>query len=100
MPAAGYAYAIDPRIIDKSLKRRLIVKAQDQKFVQCVSPIIMQTLKKAEIHLIPAKAEKLWAAYSALFAEAIASLTTRSKILRRLLVLLKIKTKLLSIETV
>ncbi len=39
MPAAGYAYAIDPRIIDKSLKRRLIVKAQDKKFVQCVSPI-------------------------------------------------------------
>ncbi len=39
MPAAGYAYAIDPRIINKSLKRRLIVNPQDPKFVQCVSPI-------------------------------------------------------------
>ena len=51
MPAAGYAYAIDPRIINKSRKRRLIVKlvgevsldrfnvnSQDEKFVQCVSP--------------------------------------------------------------
>ncbi len=37
MPAAGYAYAIDPRIIYKSLKRRIFVNAQDNKFVQCVS---------------------------------------------------------------
>ena len=33
---------------------------------------IMQMLKKAEIHLVPAKAERLWAAYSEKFAEAIA----------------------------
>ncbi len=44
MPAAGYAYAIDPRIIDKSLKRRIFFNAQDQKFVQCVSPKLVGSL--------------------------------------------------------
>jgi len=39
MPAAGYAYAIHPRMIDQSLKRRIFVNAQDDSFVQCVSPI-------------------------------------------------------------
>ncbi len=47
MPAAGYAYAIDPRIIDKSLKRRLIVKAQNKKFVQCVSPSYFNSRKSS-----------------------------------------------------
>ncbi|MDF5721926.1 MAG: hypothetical protein PUP91_15880 [Rhizonema sp. PD37] len=31
----------------------------------------MQILKNADIYLVPAKAEKLWAPYSAEFAEAI-----------------------------
>jgi hypothetical protein len=41
MPAAGYAYAIYQRIIEQSLKRRIYVNAQDNKFVQCVSPNIV-----------------------------------------------------------
>ncbi|WP_334983872.1 hypothetical protein [Nostoc sp.] len=33
MPAAGYANAIYQRMIDKSLKRRILVDAQDNQFV-------------------------------------------------------------------
>jgi len=40
MPAAGYAYAIHPRMIDQSLKRRIFVNAQDDLFVQCVTQIL------------------------------------------------------------
>jgi len=40
MPTAGYAYAIYQRIIGKSLKRRIFVDVQDNKFVQCVSPTL------------------------------------------------------------
>ena len=42
MPAAGYAYAIYQRMIDKRLKRRILVNSQDNKFVQCVSPNIIK----------------------------------------------------------
>jgi hypothetical protein len=38
MPAQGYAYAIYPRMIVQSLKRGIFLNAQDNKFVQCVSP--------------------------------------------------------------
>jgi hypothetical protein len=44
MAAAGYAYAIDQRMIDKSLKRPIFVNAREQKFVQCVSPINPQSV--------------------------------------------------------
>jgi len=42
MPELGYADAIYPRMIDQSLKRRIFGNAQDNKFVQCVSPIFNQ----------------------------------------------------------
>ncbi|MDF5716482.1 MAG: hypothetical protein PUP93_22060 [Rhizonema sp. NSF051] len=40
---------------------------------------IMQMLKKAEIHLVPAKAERLWAAYGDKFVEAIAYVDQKNK---------------------
>ena len=40
---------------------------------------IMQMLKNAEIHLLPAKAEKLWAAYGEKFVEAIAYVNQKTK---------------------
>ena len=40
---------------------------------------IMEMLKNAEIHLIPAKAEKLWAAYGDKFVEAIAYVDQKTK---------------------
>ncbi|MDF5716286.1 MAG: hypothetical protein PUP93_20995 [Rhizonema sp. NSF051] len=40
---------------------------------------IMEMLKNAEIHLIPAKAEKLWAAYGEKFVEAIAYVDQKTK---------------------
>ncbi|MDF5731613.1 MAG: hypothetical protein PUP92_27295, partial [Rhizonema sp. PD38] len=40
---------------------------------------IMLLLKNAEIHLVPAKAEKLWAAYSEKFTEAIAYVDQKAK---------------------
>ncbi len=40
---------------------------------------IMLLLKNAEIHLVPAKAEKLWAAYSEKFVEAIAYVDQKTK---------------------
>ncbi|MDF5725173.1 MAG: hypothetical protein PUP91_32930 [Rhizonema sp. PD37] len=40
---------------------------------------IMQILKNAEIHLIPAKAEKLWAVYGEKFVEAIAYVDQKAK---------------------
>ncbi|MDF5728124.1 MAG: hypothetical protein PUP92_08805 [Rhizonema sp. PD38] len=40
---------------------------------------IMQMLKKAEIHLVPAKAEKLWAAHGEKFVEAIAYVDQKTK---------------------
>ena len=40
---------------------------------------IMLLLKNADIHLVPAKAEKLWAAYSEKFAEAIAYVDQKAK---------------------
>jgi hypothetical protein len=45
MPVAGYAYTIYQRMIEKSLKRGIFVNSQDNKFVQCVSPIIDQKKK-------------------------------------------------------
>jgi len=56
MPAAGYAYAIHPRMIDQSLKRRIFVNAQDNSFVQCVSPntllIPKNGTKMSGVHLL------------------------------------------------
>ena len=40
---------------------------------------IMQMLKNADIHLIPAKAEKLWAVHSEKFVEAIAYVDQKAK---------------------
>ena len=40
---------------------------------------IMQMLKNADIHLIPAKAEKLWAAHSAEFVEALSYVDLKAK---------------------
>ncbi len=40
---------------------------------------IMQMLKNADIHLIPAKAEKLWAAHSEKFVEALAYVEQKAK---------------------
>ena len=40
---------------------------------------VMLLLKNAEIHLVPAKAEKLWALYSEKFAEAIAYVDQKTK---------------------
>ncbi|MDF5726733.1 MAG: hypothetical protein PUP92_01520 [Rhizonema sp. PD38] len=40
---------------------------------------IMLLLKNAEIHLVPAKAEKLWAAYSEKFADAITYVDQKTK---------------------
>ncbi len=63
MPAAGYAYAIDPRIIDKSLKRRLIVKAQNKKFVQCVSPSRVSAITLKSAHVSKASSSRRFAAF-------------------------------------
>ncbi|MHC5717383.1 MAG: hypothetical protein ACYTX0_36030 [Nostoc sp.] len=43
---AGYAYAIYQRMIDQSLKRRIFVDAQENKFVQCVSPKVVKVISK------------------------------------------------------
>ncbi|MDF5726102.1 MAG: hypothetical protein PUP91_37795 [Rhizonema sp. PD37] len=40
---------------------------------------IMQMLKNGDIHLVPAKAEKLWAAYSEKFVDAIAYVDQKTK---------------------
>ncbi len=47
MPGLGYAYAVYPKMIDQSLKRRIFVNAQDNKFVQCVSPNTLGSAWKA-----------------------------------------------------
>ncbi|MDF5733133.1 MAG: hypothetical protein PUP92_35395 [Rhizonema sp. PD38] len=39
----------------------------------------MQMLKNGAIHLVPAKAEKLWSAHSEKFAEAIAYVDQKAK---------------------
>lgn len=41
--------------------------------------VIMLLLKNADIHLVPAKAEKLWAAHSTEFIEAIAYVDQKTK---------------------
>ena len=48
MPALGYAYAINPQIINKSRKRCIFLNAQDYTFVQCVSPSYINLLQMGQ----------------------------------------------------